>query len=106
MIVQGSVIPKNVDLKETKKGLTRVLLNRNIIEKEVEIENRNAYDVVYEYEQVEIKVIKRDNLKTYIESNFDTFFSIGLNNEKRPDKPSIEKRLEAMEEALVQSLGV
>lgn len=106
MIVQGSVYPESIEVKETAGSLTKVLLNRGVIEKQIELENNTGSDVVFEYEQVQVNLVERPNLKEYIESNFNLFFDLGLRNEIKPKEPTVSQRLEAMEEALMQSLGV
>lgn len=107
MITQGSVIPEPIKRMETKQNKVRFILTRNVVEKELTNGiDMNNKDIIYEYEKVEIKLIERPNLNTLIKNNFDAYFNLGLEEEQKPKEPSVSERIEAIEEVLINSLGV
>ncbi|MCF8009522.1 MAG: hypothetical protein K9K32_07120 [Halanaerobiales bacterium] len=105
MQVEGSVKPDSYEIKTIENGMAIVLLRKNISEKTIENEDGST-DTLYEYDEVEVELIERNNLESYIENNFDMIFQAGVEEENTPNEPSIKERLEAVEEAIVESVGI
>ena len=97
MLVEGSVYPPKIQVTNYEKGNAFVKLRRNI--KEKEIENEESTDTVYEYKETEVEIANRNNLKEYIENNFDMIFEAGLEKENEYQE-TIEERIERLEEEL------
>jgi hypothetical protein len=105
MQVEGSVYPEKIKVKQYEKGMAHVLLRKNIAETQVTGEDGTT-DTVYKYDEVEVVLANRANLTEYIEDNFDLVFNQGLAKENLPEEPSLEDRINAMEAALLESMGV
>lgn len=83
MLVQGSVYPDKIWIKYIDKdNNTIVRLRRNVQKKIKEENNKESSTVFYEYEEVEISIINRENIQQIIEKNFDLWFEEGLKIEK------------------------
>lgn len=96
MKVQGSANPEAIWIKEGKNGIVTVLLRKNVTTK------TNEYgDTIYEYDEVEVELADRANLIDYIQNNFDLIFNEGLAKEGLPPEPTIEERISALENALL-----
>lgn len=96
MKVQGSVNPDAIWVKEGKNGIVTVLLRKNVTT------TTNEYgDTIYEYDEVEVQLADRANLIDYIQNNFDLIFNEGLAKEGLPPEPTIEERISALENALL-----
>ena len=101
MKVQGSKYPDLIWIKTINNGLATVRLRKNITETTDEEGN-----TIYEYDEVEVRLANRDNLTQYIENNFDAIFEQGLINEQKPNEPTEQERISALEDVIQNLLGV
>lgn len=100
MISQSNIYPQKMSLRKVEQGLVCARLTRNV--KEVEKDE----EAIYEYEETEVHVVDRPNLKDFITEHFDTFFENGLIKERIPDEPTGQERIEAIESALLALMEV
>lgn len=81
MIVQGSANPLPIWIRYIDEdNNTIVKLTRNVIEKSITNEITNDTKQEYEYEEIDVSILNRDNLQEYIETNFDAIFEKGLSD--------------------------
>lgn len=104
MLVQGSVYPEKYKIRTVEDGIAYIRLRRNITEKEVEHDGQTS--IIYEYEETEVQLVYRPNLEEYIEQYFDALFEQGILNERALPKPTEEQRISALEDVILQILGV
>ena len=104
MKVQGSAYPESIWIRNKELDYVYITLRDNVEEKQ--IEHDETTDTIYEYDEVTIKIVDRPNLEEYINTYFDALFEMGLQQEATPPLPTEEKRLQAIEDAvLFLSLG-
>ena len=102
MLVESSVYPAKIQIVNYEKGNAVVKLRKNI--KEKEIENEEGTDIIYEYEETEVVLANRNNIKEYMENNFEILFEEGIAKENAIEPPTLEERLEALEEMELERL--
>lgn len=104
MKAESNIKPNQIEIK-SRDNMCKVLLRKNISEKIIENEGGNT-DTLYEYDEVKVNIADRNNLKSYIENNFDMIFQGGLDKENTPPEPTEKERIEALEEAVIESVGI
>lgn len=71
-------------------GQAFVRLRQNVVLKADDVEDLER--TYYEWDEVEIRLVDRDNLLGYVQENFDELFAYGLAEENKP-KPKTAKEL-------------
>lgn len=71
-------------------GQAFVRLRQNVVLKADDVEDLER--TYYEWDEVEIQLVDRDNLLGYVQENFDELFAFGLAEENKP-KPKTAKEL-------------
>ena len=87
MLVQGSTLPKKIEIKEALDNTVTLKLRNNIIKKSKK-EEHSAINY-WEYEEVEITISNRENLIDSINKDFLKWFDFGLKQEIKREE---EKR--------------
>lgn len=106
MKVRGNASPEPVWIRCVENGEAKVRLRQNVVLKADDEENLER--TYYEWDEVELSIVDRDNLLGYVQENFDALFEHGLAEEAKP-KPKTAKELRdeqikaLKDEALVQS---
>jgi hypothetical protein len=77
MKVQSIINPDQIWIRYIENGIAIVRIRRDITSS---VKNNQT---IFEYEEIEIEVIDRDNLNSHIIDNFDSFFNIELENAKQ-----------------------
>lgn len=96
---QSSIIQPSIWLREVENGIRHVTLRKNFIEKQTQ-----EGDSIYEFDETNIYIPDRENAEEYVNNNFDVLFEQGLINEIKPKEPSIDDRLQAIENAIINLL--
>lgn len=104
MLVKSHKEPKKVELRKKEGKVNEYFLRKNISSKE--ITNEQETTTMYEYEEVKIKLVERNNILDYINNNFEDLFQIGITEENTPEPPSKQERIDELENTLMQLLGV
>lgn len=91
MKVRSMIRPEPIWIRAiTDNQEAQVRLRENIaLKAETEESIDHAY---YEWDEVELSLVDRDNLLGYVQENFEALFAFGIEEEKRP-KPKTAKEL-------------
>jgi hypothetical protein len=95
---QSNILQPTIWIRGLDNGIRHVTLRRNF---EESTSTREDEDIQYVFEETNVYVADRDNLEDYIESNFEILFEQGLINELKPTPPSLEDRLQAIENTIL-----
>lgn len=87
---QSNYIPDVVWVREETNGIRHITLRRNF----TEIADED--NTMYEYDEVEIYLVDRENIEEYVGNNFDTLFVAGLSNEVSEPRVTTEEKLEEL----------
>lgn len=90
MKVRGNASPEPVWIRCVENGEAKVRLRQNVVLKADGEENLER--TYYEWDEVEVSIVDRDNLLGYVQENFDPLFEHGLTEETKP-KPKTAKEL-------------
>ena len=90
MKVRGNASPEPVWIRCVENGEAKVRLRQNVVLKADDEENLER--TYYEWDEVELSIVDRDNLLGYVQENFDELFAFGLAEENKP-KPKTAKEL-------------
>lgn len=99
MKVQSAIYPERYWIRKIELGDVFIKLRKNINEIKSTFENQ-VY-VIYEYDEVEIKIVNRPSIEDYIENNLDDLFNKGLKEENKPKEPTNEDRIQQLEDAIL-----
>ena len=105
MKAESNIKPNQIKIKGKNGGMCKVLLRKNVSEKTIENEDGST-DTLYEYDEVIVELAERNNLENYISNNFDMIYQAGLDKENTPPEPTEKERIEALEEAVIESVGI
>lgn len=76
-MAQSTIKPNPIWLRELdEKGNRKVTLRRNVSKETVNHEG--IEDEIFEYDEVDVSIIERDNMQQFIEDNFGNLFDLGL----------------------------
>lgn len=90
MKVRGNASPEPVWIRCVENGEAKVRLRQNVVLKADDEENLER--IYYEWDEIELSIVDRDNLLGYVQENFDALFEHGLAEEAKP-KPKTTKEL-------------
>ncbi|WP_026831457.1 hypothetical protein [Exiguobacterium antarcticum] len=90
MKVRGNASPEPVWIRCVENGEAKVRLRQNVVLKADDEENLDR--TYYEWDEVELSIVDRDNLLGYVQENFEALFEHGLAEEAKP-KPKTAKEL-------------
>lgn len=90
MKVRGNASPEPVWIRCVENGEAKVRLRQNVVLKADDEENLER--TYYEWDEVELSIVDRENLLGYVQENFDALFEHGLAEEAKP-KPKTENEL-------------
>jgi len=90
MKVRGNASPEPVWIRCVENGEAKVRLRQNVVLKADDEEQLER--TYYEWDEVELSIVDRDNLLGYVQENFDILFEHGLVEEAKP-KPKTAKEL-------------
>ena len=79
MLVQGSTLPKKIEIRETFDNTVTLKLRNNIIKKTRKEEHSTIS--YWEYEEVEITISNRENLIDSVNKDFLKWFDFGVKQE-------------------------
>lgn len=105
-ITRGMSSPEAIVIHPVENGEARVCLRQDVVQKADDEEHLER--TYFEWSEVEIRLVDRDNLLGYVQENFDELFAYGLAEENKP-KPKTAKELRdeqikaLKDDALVQS---
>lgn len=105
-ITRGMSSPETIVIHPVENGEARVCLRQDVVQKADDEEHLER--TYFEWSEVEIRLVDRDNLLGYVQENFDELFAYGLAEENKP-KPKTAKELRdeqikaLKDDALVQS---
>lgn len=105
MKVRGNASPEPVWIRCVENGEAKVRLRQNVVLKADDEENlEHTY---YEWDEVELSIVDRDNLLGYVQENFGALFEYGLAEEAKPKpKTAKEMRDEQIKELQDQNLDL
>ena len=78
---QSSVMPERIAISSLKEGKRKVYLRRDIKKLDNPEGEEEAKYTLFEYEEVCIEIQDRDDLRLYVDSNFDELFEKALEKE-------------------------
>jgi len=90
MKVRGNASPEPVWIRCVENGEAKVRLRQNVVLKADDEEHLER--TYYEWDEVELSIVDRENLLGYVQENFDALFEHGLAEEAKP-KPKTAKEL-------------
>lgn len=90
MKVRGNASPEPVWIRCVENGEAKVRLRQNVVLKADDEEHLER--TYYEWDEVELSIVDRDNLLGYVQENFEALFEHGLAEEAKP-KPKTAKEL-------------
>lgn len=76
MKVTSDIRPEKIWHQEIENNMVKVLLRDNIVEKQIN-NDWGEQETIYEYDEVKIEIVNRQNLIKYIEDHFDELFMLG-----------------------------
>lgn len=100
MKVNSSVRPNKFYIRKRELGEVFIKLRKNIEEVEEEIDSGEV-ETIYNYDEVEVKIVDRGNLEEYINNNFEPLFKLGIRNKSKKEISDAEK-IEELEETLME----
>lgn len=89
MKVRGAELPEQIWVRNVQNGEGFVRLRQNIIQKPANISDE--YQHIFEWDEVEIRIVDRDNLLGYVQKNFDELFMYGIAEEAKPKPKTAEE---------------
>lgn len=89
-ITRGMSSPETIVIHPVENGEVRVRLRQDVVLKADDAEHLER--TYFEWSEVEIRLVDRDNLLGYVQKNFDELFAYGLAEENKP-KPKTAKEL-------------
>ena len=89
-ITRGMSSPETIVIHPVENGEARVCLRQDVVQKADDAEHLER--TYFEWNEVEIQLVDRDNLLGYVQENFDELFAYGLAEENKP-KPKTAKEL-------------
>lgn len=90
MKVRGNASPEPVWIRCVENGEAKVRLRQNVVLKADD--EKQLERTYYEWDEVELSIVDRDNLLGYVQENFDALFEHGIAEETKP-KPKTAKEL-------------
>ena len=76
MTSQCGFSPDVVWIREEANGIRHITLRRNIVQQTVTQDG--IQETVYTFEETDVFIPDRDNIQDYVNANFDSLFTLGL----------------------------
>lgn len=92
---QCNYIPEKIWVREVENEIRHITLRDNFEEKTIVRDGEN--EVNYEFDEVNVYIVNRDNIESYVSDNFELLFEQGTLQEGKPEEPSLKDRIEQLE---------